>query len=214
MTPEEGLWHASPMTTTLMISAGQAPAEARDTRTGGVPLAPEGFAWPLCGECEKPMLFLAHVRLDGLKAAGGHDVLALFQCENDEGCETWEAGEGANLAAVFREEGLMVVPPPQGNTVRPEVEAVKLVGVGDTDYDEARLTWSREEGRTPRWVLGQIGGRPAWLQGDDTPECPRCAFVVQLEEGHDHRTAANFGGGSAYAFVCGPCGEAAFLWQQ
>ncbi|MFF6980009.1 hypothetical protein ACFZAV_20215 [Streptomyces sp. NPDC008343] len=164
------------------------------------------------------MLFLAHVRLDGLKAVGGHGVLALFRCENDEGCETWEAGEGANLAVVFREEGLVGAPPPQGNTVRPEVETVKLVSVGDTDYDGARLTWSREEGRTPRWVLGQVGDRPAWLQGDETAECPRCAasmdFVVQLEEGHNHRTAANFGGGSAYAFACRPCGEAAFLWQQ
>ncbi len=40
------------------------------------------------------------------------------------------------------------------------------------------------------------------------------AFVVQLEEGHDYRTAANFGGaGRGYGFACQPCGTAAFLWQ-
>jgi hypothetical protein len=39
-------------------------------------------------------------------------------------------------------------------------------------------------------------------------------FAVQLEEGHDYRTAANFGGGSGYGFTCPPCGRAAFLWQR
>jgi hypothetical protein len=40
-------------------------------------------------------------------------------------------------------------------------------------------------------------------------------FAVQLEEGHDYRTAANFGGGGCgYGFTCRPCGTASFLWQR
>jgi hypothetical protein len=39
-------------------------------------------------------------------------------------------------------------------------------------------------------------------------------LVVQLEEGPDHHTSMNFGGGgSAYAFACEPCGAARLLWQ-
>jgi uncharacterized protein with PIN domain len=38
-------------------------------------------------------------------------------------------------------------------------------------------------------------------------------LIVQLEEGPDHSTAMNFGGGDAYAFACAPCGRAKFLWQ-
>jgi hypothetical protein len=41
------------------------------------------------------------------------------------------------------------------------------------------------------------------------------AFAVQLEEGRDCRTAANFvGGGCEYGFWCRPCGTAAFPWQK
>ncbi|MFD0528974.1 hypothetical protein ACFQ1I_21810 [Kitasatospora arboriphila] len=79
------------------------------------------------------------------------------------------------------------------------------------DYEAARL------GRPDEALLGQLGGGPAWLQYDQTPDCPSCdramAMVVQLEEGPDHLTAMNFGSGSAYAFACEPCGSAAFLWQ-
>jgi len=68
-------------------------------------------------------------------------------------------------------------------------------------------------------VLGQVGGQPAWLQNDETPVCSVCdqpmSFVAQLEEGHDHQTAANFGGGGCgYGYRCDTCRNAAFLWQR
>ncbi|MFB7113316.1 hypothetical protein [Streptomyces sp. NPDC056190] len=69
-----------------------------------------------------------------------------------------------------------------------------------------------------RDVLGQLGGVPSWLQHDETPACPSRAqpmsFMAQLEEGRDHRTAMNFGGGGCgYVFVCASCEEGSFLWQ-
>lgn len=91
---------------------------------------------------------------------------------------------------------------------------MELVSVDEPEYDRAREDWAPG----PRSVLGQVGGRPAWLQGDEIPSCPSCRermdFVLPMEEGHDDRTAANFGGGSAFAFACADCDEAAFLWQQ
>ncbi|MCO1617204.1 hypothetical protein M8C11_21050 [Micromonospora sp. CPM1] len=110
---------------------------------------------------------------------------------------------------------------PSGDTVlAAETSAVTYVPMRDSDgYDEARERWRGESGRPLRDVLGQLGGLPAWLQFDQTPTCPACAlpmsFVVQLEEGHDHRTGFNFGGGGCgYGFRCRPCSAAAFLWQQ
>ncbi|GAA3916220.1 hypothetical protein Aau02nite_27640 [Amorphoplanes auranticolor] len=39
--------------------------------------------------------------------------------------------------------------------------------------------------------------------------------AIRLEEGHNHRTAANFGGGGcAYGYRCRQCNTAAFLWQR
>ena len=67
-------------------------------------------------------------------------------------------------------------------------------------------------------MLGQLAGAPSWLQGDETPVCAACQnrmrFVAQLEEGPDHNTAMNFGGGCAYVFDCS-CGAATgkMLWQ-
>ncbi|TKA10985.1 hypothetical protein FCI23_13535 [Actinacidiphila oryziradicis] len=70
----------------------------------------------------------------------------------------------------------------------------------------------------PAGFLWPRCAKSSWVQGDETPSCPLCArpmgFVARVEEGHDHRTAANFGGGGCgYAFVCASCGQGAFRWQ-
>jgi len=110
-------------------------------------------------------------------------------------------------------------PPPGGETTLREVSTVRYVRMDGDDYGQARDRWAERQNRAPRDVLGQLGGVPWWIQSDETPRCPSCdedmAFLVQLEEGHDWHTAANFGGGGcAYAFICQPCQEAAFLWQR
>lgn len=85
------------------------------------------------------------------------------------------------------------------------------------DYLNAPGHWHQQTGWQELDVLG-VGGKPAWLQNDESPDCSGCnrpmTFVVQLEEGHDHRTSANFGGGSGYGFRCGPRRTAAFLRQR
>jgi hypothetical protein len=206
--------------TKLMVHAGSAAGEAAVTRTGGVPLAPAGFSWPACRACEGPMQFVAQVLLGDLRLDEWRGVLSVFMCQNDPGmCDEWDPAAGGNQALLFPLAGLRpAVVPPGPATALDEVSAVRYV-TADGDYDEARLGWAGREGRPERDVLGQLGGQPSWLQRDETPACPECAmpmsFAVQLEEGHDYRTAANFGGGGCgYGFTCHPCGTAAFLWQR
>lgn len=205
--------------TTLMVYAGTAADDAEVTRTGGIPLAPEAFSWPVCRACEGPMQFLAQVMLADLGMGEWRGVLSIFMCQNDPGmCDEWDAVAGGNQALAFPAGGLVPASAPVGPaTMLGEVSAVQYVTVSE-DYDQARQAWPGREARPGQDVLGQLGGEPSWVQADETPACPQCAkpmsFVVQLEEGHDHRTAANFGGGCGYGFACQPCGTAYFLWQQ
>jgi hypothetical protein len=195
--------------TTLMTDAGPVAPDTLVTRTGGLPLAPAGTSWPRCASCEGPLRFLAQIVLDDL-------VLALFACQNDPGmCDDWDPESGGNRALLFPCDGLRPLPEPDDEAEEPftlgAVRAVALERKPGGDYDQAR------EAHSGTAVLGQLGGRPAWIQGDETPACPSCArampFVTQLEEGPDHRTSMNFGGGGcAYAFTCEPCGEARVLW--
>ncbi|MFI9366712.1 DUF1963 domain-containing protein [Kitasatospora sp. NPDC053057] len=213
---------------TLMIDNGPTRADALMTRTGGVPLAPPDTEWPTCSTCGGPMQFLAQVLLDdvrnGVDSAGrDRGVLALFACQNDPGmCEDWDPTAGGNRALLLPSHGLQPLPLPQLDDesvlVLGAVRAVTTEHEGEADYDQARETWAARTGRPDTEVLGQLGGTPAWIQGDETPTCPQCArpmpLAVQLEEGPDHSTAMNFGaGGCAYAFTCEPCAQATLLWQ-
>ncbi|MCW2934730.1 MAG: hypothetical protein JWM19_5692 [Actinomycetia bacterium] len=205
--------------TMLMVYAGPAAVDAAVTRTGGVPLVPAGFSWPACRTCGGPMQFLAQVMLGDLGLDGWQDVLSVFMCQNDPGlCEEWDPAAGGNQVLLFPPAGLRAaVVPPGPATMLGEASAVQYVAA-DEEYAEALPVWAAREGRPETDVLGQFGGQPLWVQGDETPACPGCArpmsFAVQLEEGHDYRTAANFGGrGCGYGFACHPCGTSAFLWQ-
>ncbi|MBD0742862.1 hypothetical protein [Streptomyces sp. CBMA152] len=218
--------------TTLMTYAGPGEADALVTRTGGVPLAPAGTAWPSCAECDGPMQFLTQILLDGQGRPITQDgtsadrVMAIFMCQNDPGmCEEWSPTAGGNQALLFTSDGLQPLPAPELEPGEDEdvlhlgaVNAVALAPFPSADYGSAREEWAGLGDNDLSNVLGQLGGEPDWLQHPETPTCPACThpmdFVAQFEEGPDHTTAMNFGGcGSAYAFSCAPCVRAAFLWQ-
>ncbi len=204
----------------LMTYAGPVSADAPGTRTGGVPYTPSGFEWPRCRECAGPMQFLAQVILSDVEA-DGVGLLSIFMCQNDPGlCDEWDATAGGNRAFTFGADAVHVATSPgDGIALLEETCAVSFEEFDAEDYLEAPERWHKRTDRPAREVLGQVGGRPAWLQNDETPLCGGCAqpmtFVVQLEEGHDHQTSMNFGGGGCgYGFRCGSCGTAAFLWQR
>ncbi|WP_333732729.1 hypothetical protein [Streptomyces sp. IBSBF 3010] len=207
----------------LMIHDGTAAACSDVPRTGGVPLAPAGFTWPVCG-CGGPLRFFAHLPVED-------GVLSVFVCQNDPGmCEFWAAGSGANRVHLFPREGLRPVAVPEtGVTVLPVVSAIRtqVVTVDPEDcdedaepdaYDLGRAGWRREPGERfgkQREVLGSLGGSPSYLEYDRVPACPSCSvameFAAHLEEGITREAAMNLGGQLGYVFVCRPCREGAFL---
>lgn len=176
------------------------------------------------------MQFLAQILLDDLGQPVGEadtratHVMAIFMCQNDPGmCDEWSPADGGNRALLYPFHALqpMSAPEPHDDAyvLRLEaVNAVTLVSSPAADYFSAREEWGNRSGNSLRNVLGQLGGRPNWLQGDETPACSACTrpmnLVAQFEEGPDDSTAMNFGGGgTAFAFACGPCTRAAFMWQ-
>ncbi|MGD9482193.1 hypothetical protein WDH52_02860 [Streptomyces sp. TRM70308] len=200
---------------TLMTYGGAVAADAGGTRTGGVPLVPEDFEWPECAHCGGPMQFLLRLPLEH------GSVLTAFMCQNDPGlCEEWDPFARGNRAMLLPAEGVRAATPPAtGVTALGAVSGVAFEDVEAETYFDASAEWVKATGRPVRQVLGQRGGEPSWLQGDETPACPGCAgpmpFVAQWEDGHDVATSANFGGGGcAYTFACEPCGQAVFLWQS
>jgi len=61
----------------------------------------------------------------------------------------------------------------------------------------------------------KLGGSPAWIQGEQIPECPKCkhgmTFVLQLAS----NSQISFGDmGMLYAFVCPDCKVSATLIQS
>ncbi|OAH14271.1 hypothetical protein [Streptomyces jeddahensis] len=176
------------------------------------------------------MQFLAQIILDGQgrpidqRRTQAGLVMAIFMCQNDPGmCDEWSPTSGGNKALLFPSDGLQPMPAPEpdedeGVLHLGAVNAVTLVSLPSADYGSAREEWGSRSGNDLGNVLGQLGGQPDWLQDDETPTCPTCTqpmdLVAQFEEGPDHATAMNFGGcGTAFAFACGPCTRAAFLWQ-
>lgn len=206
----------------LMIATPDPDPQQPLTRTGGRPLAPPTLAWPTCRRCQGPMQFVAQIRLsDAADPALPDGLLLVFLCQNNPGvCEEWDANAGGNHARVVPVHGLHLLSPPEGGeTLLKETYGASLVELASDSYGGARGDWAARSGRSPRDVLGQVGGQPQWLQLDDTPVCSACGqamrFVAQLEEGPRYETSINFGGGAGFAFACVAClGEAKFLWQQ
>jgi len=213
------------MQTVLMIHDGPAPADSDVARTGGVPLAPAGFAWPVC-DCGGPLQFFAHLPVEG-------SVLSVFVCQNNPGaCAFWDAASGASQVHLFPSEGLLpVAVPGAGVTLLPATSAIRTQtvtvdpaevddeeGIEPDAYDLARSgwKWNPEDGSgKQREVLGSLGGSPSYLEEDRLPVCPSCAgpmeFAAHLEEGMSVETATNLGGQLGYVFVCRTCREGSFL---
>ena len=197
------------MQTHLLINEAGAPQGAgAHTSFGGLPSVPAGFRWPVCQACEGHMQFLGQLRTNH-PSSPRDKLLLLFKCDNDPGCcDEWEADSGGNaVLALPADASLSLAAPPAGGaTVRATHHGARIDTL-DGDYDEAREAWDTE-GRRGRDILGQLGGEPSWIQGEEVPKCNECgqdmAFVAQLEEGPDYQTSMNFcGGGCAYVFDCG-----------
>lgn len=164
---------------------------------GGDPLLPKGVGWPICVSCDGAM---THIGQFGVE----EKLLTLFQCNNDPGmCADWEPFGGGNAAVLLSGPTVRTAGPPV-----PVSFPALPVGVREVPqaYEDLR------DG-----VIGQFGGEPSWIQGPGVPSCPNCPagpmrFVVQLESGPLDFLFGDYG--SAYAFDCPSCQNAAWLWQS
>jgi hypothetical protein len=189
-------------------------ASLSETSFGGHPVKNnlDEFNWPICACCSLPMQFLG-------KIASENYLYQIFMCQNDPGvCEEWGPDDGGNKVIVTAISALEeVAAPSEGLTTRETEYSALAIEVQGNEYDESREQWVNENNLSYREVLGQINGAPAWLQGEEIPNCDICnkpmQFLAQLEEGPDYETAMNFGGGSAYIFKCTCSKSAKFLWQ-
>ncbi len=196
----------------LLIHSDQK-VNSKTTSFGGKPFADaSNFEWPVCESCDLPMQFQGKIVTE-------ENHLLIFMCQNDPGlCDEWDANGGGNKVYKIKTDKLeMITPPAEGITLLEEEYSSIITEFEADDYDEAREEWSVENNESRRKVLGQLSGEPTWIQGDDTPDCDTCGepmrFIAQLEEGPNHTTAMNFGGGSAYVFDCKCEQSAKFLWQ-
>lgn len=202
----------------LLVVDSMPPLVALEHSFGGLPVAPvdSRFAWPRCRTCRGPMQFLGRLRIPETPK-----LVLLFMCQNDPGfCDDWDANAGGNCAIVVQDGELTEVQvPASGITVRQTSYGAHVVTWPSDDYDAAREAWTRETGHKRRDVLGQIRGKPAWIQADETPTCDACGklmqFLAQLEQGPEWQTEMNFGGGGcAYVFDCACAADTAkLLWQ-
>jgi hypothetical protein len=98
-------------------------------------------------------------------------------------CSDWEPTSGGNRALLFPLDGLEPLPRPEGVEeallVLGDVRAVDLEQESEDNYDLAREAWAARSERPESSVLGQLGGHPAWIQGDETPSCPSCAGTIR-----------------------------------
>jgi uncharacterized protein YwqG len=196
------------------------PAALGDATIGGTPRAPSGTKWPTCRTCGGPMQFLSQLPLKsaGLPVEMQDKVLLLFQCQNDPGmCDEWDANSGGNAALLVSPSASQSLRPPSGPTVLARESRVRLVPYDDSasgeTADDAYCSSVDAKGST---TLGKLGGRPLWMQSDETPQCScgaKMTFVLQLEARGGG--GINFGdAGTGYAFVCESCATSAkFLWQ-
>jgi hypothetical protein len=74
--------------------------------------------------------------------------------------------------------------------------------------------WDATAGGNRAFTFGADAVHLAASPGDGMALLEK-SCAVRFEEGHDHRTSMNFGGGGyGYGLRCRPCGTAAFLWQR
>jgi hypothetical protein len=219
----------------LLVRAKGA-AKPDGTRIGGAPRAPKGTAWPSCATCGKPMQFVAQVRIaDAGDAKIADGLVLVFQCAgSDKGCDTWEANGGCNAAIVVPLDGLERLAAPAGAPallpeVAGEVRTVESPPPKSEDrYDDNRRSQLDRAvqsigggagmivTRDGPW-LGLAGGKPDWVQEDDTPKCSSCKktmrFVAQFgDAGLDDLVVGD--AGQAYVFACQACRKAKFFWQS
>jgi hypothetical protein len=159
---------------------------------GGTPWGLPAERWPHCGECKRPLTFVAQLEHDGVRLDLGREgrVMFIFMCVAEPGmCEVWEPDSGATHVLVLEPEhrtheltlaqqaGALPYLTVQGWKERDD-------GVAPYDYDvffhdERYLEQNLDEYDVDSGT--KLGGAPFWPQA--VPACewdPEWPLVLQL----------------------------------
>lgn len=206
------------------------------SKIGGVPVLYDRIEWPKCASCGKSMEFIGQFCLSQpLKLSAKYEMAYVFMCPGEYDangwliCETWNYQSGANVVILQR----------KNDTFHSENYQQKIPEyiLDFEKYDEPLIDFSDydidEEVRDSVVTTMKIGGVPAWLQDNETPDCPICGkpmkFVAQVSSelngpldadpskwDEQEYNSLEFGGdGMGYLFICEgekDHAEGAFLW--
>lgn len=188
-----------------MLKAGEQPAatasldaDAPNHRLGGK------LAHPVaCPECGLATNLMAEIDLGDPALPDnplGRERVPVFWCLT---CLEWDP-------AFFELSRPFVTPLPN----HPREDAAKAgAEPGESDVPEQPLKLVPAEKKAGR--KSKLGGAPTWIQGDETPDCPKCeepmAFALQLAS----NSKVSYGDmGVLYAFVCEKCRVTSSLVQS
>lgn len=182
----------------LLLSPADAPVTSRVTKFGGQPVWVAEPTWPLSTELGTPMRFVGQVNVPATGSAPERMAYLFLTQDDDEDVDgTWEPDAGEN--ALICQPGqvapfLETTSRAEGPSVGPDVQVAQL------PTDDADGSGNH------------VGGKPAWLQPDETPE--GFSFLFQIDS-TNLPFWVNFGdAGVGYAFIDHTNGEGRFLFQS
>jgi predicted DNA-binding WGR domain protein len=177
---------------------------------GGIPQGVPERDWPICEECDGPMIHAATLHADPKRLPlKKHQALMAFVCNSGDICDFWDADAGANKVLLRTRSDLA------NPTLKAPPKGAKKANRRALSYDEVfEVAQEFEPNAEGPKDCDKVGGYPAWLQGEaDPPVCNTCnspmRFVAQLNE-----RDLNFAGGLAYVFICEEEHEGKLLMQR
>lgn len=169
------------------------------SKVAGTPWIPAGEARPVCPNCGRPIqLFL---QLDtatfpeAVRQTAGDGLIQLFYCTSREphcelDCEAFFPFSDSVVARLVVPEGSpeadlapVVAPFPPRRIVGWEPVAD---GPNPEEAESHLGVELTEAQRESAWASGvplerdKLGGWPAWVQGVEYPDCPRCGAMMRL----------------------------------
>ena len=184
----------------------------------GTALLLPGEAWPVCPGCEQPMRLFVQLDLATLPPTLAYPhregMVQLFYCTNAEPLcevdhEAWQPFGKSSLARwLSPDEQARAARAPQTAEDPSDEPAAVIVGWEqappelpgyEEEVDPSPDDVEIDEALRPR-SGDKLGGWPAWVQGPEYPQCPRCkarmTVLLQLESnGLTHHQFGDLGAG-------------------
>ena len=170
------------------------------SKFSGRPWFAAGEDWPKCANCGEPMQFFLQINLGDLpkliRDEFGSGLLQFFYCINQEPhceteCEAFFPFAESELLRLVQPRGEEQADPSGADAPFPARRITDWQEVNDLPHPEEVIVelsdeeWEAfDEAGMPR-PGDKLSGWPAWVQGVEYPDCPKCnkqmRLVLQLD---------------------------------